>query len=428
MKTPALWLPAFVAFALAGSSAHAQVSGSGTPGTLPVWAGDGTMLTDSLIQSGTTVNVNAPLQVNGGVVGTSNGPGAGVFGTSPSSDGVIGVTTSTTFGNGVSGRSSAPTTNGVYGEATSTTGFAAGVIGVTASGQGTGVSGFNNSTTGGSAVYAEAMATTNYAAGVTAVVHSPNGNGVTGLNMADTGGDGVLGEAKATQGYAQGVFGIAHGSLGVGVAGDGPLEGVLGWSADCDSTGCHAVAGIGGQFTTAPGGTILSGSVALASDNWMRTFRVDSTGQVFANGGYQTGGADFAESMAVTGERSRYEPGDVVVIEESGNRQVGLAHDAYSTLVAGIYSTKPGVLATPYTMDDPRLLKEIPLAVVGIVPCKVTAENGAIKTGDLLVTSTAPGHAMKGTDRSRMLGAVVGKALEPLAAGRGVIQVLVTLQ
>jgi hypothetical protein len=79
-------------------------------------------------------------------------------------------------------------------------------------------------------------------------------------------------------------------------------------------------------------------------------------------------------------------------------------------------------------MDDPRLLKEIPLAVVGIVPCKVTAENGAIKTGDLLVTSTAPGHAMKGTDRSRMLGAVVGKALEPLAAGRGVIQVLVTLQ
>ena len=35
---------------------------------------------------------------------------------------------------------------------------------------------------------------------------------------------------------------------------------------------------------------------------------------------------------------------------------------------------------------------------------------------------------MKGTDRSRMLGAVVGKALEPLSEGKGVIQVLVTLQ
>ena len=45
-------------------------------------------------------------------------------------------------------------------------------------------------------------------------------------------------------------------------------------------------------------------------------------------------------------------------------------------------------------------------------------------------------HAMKGTERARMLGAVVGKALEPfdpaqgkpLREGTGVIQVLVTLQ
>jgi hypothetical protein len=35
---------------------------------------------------------------------------------------------------------------------------------------------------------------------------------------------------------------------------------------------------------------------------------------------------------------------------------------------------------------------------------------------------------MKGTDRGRMLGAVVGKAMEPLAGVSGVIQVLVTLQ
>jgi len=35
---------------------------------------------------------------------------------------------------------------------------------------------------------------------------------------------------------------------------------------------------------------------------------------------------------------------------------------------------------------------------------------------------------MKGTDRTRMLGAVLGKALEPVEAGKGVIQVLVTLQ
>jgi len=58
----------------------------------------------------------------------------------------------------------------------------------------------------------------------------------------------------------------------------------------------------------------------------------------------------------------------------------------------------------------------------------VTAENEPIAPGDLLVTSSTPGYAMKGRNRTRMLGAVVGKALESLREGKGVIQVLVTLQ
>ncbi len=62
------------------------------------------------------------------------------------------------------------------------------------------------------------------------------------------------------------------------------------------------------------------------------------------------------------------------------------------------------------------------------MPCKISAENGPIQAGDLLVASSTPGHAMKGRDRNRMLGAVVGKALGPLPQGTGVIQVLVTLQ
>ena len=46
-----------------------------------------------------------------------------------------------------------------------------------------------------------------------------------------------------------------------------------------------------------------------------------------------------------------------------------------------------------------------------------SAENGAIHPGDLLVTSSLPGHAMMGTDRSRMMGAVVGKSLGSLELG-----------
>ena len=71
---------------------------------------------------------------------------------------------------------------------------------------------------------------------------------------------------------------------------------------------------------------------------------------------------------------------------------------------------------------------EVPLAMVGIVPCRVSTENGPIRRGDLLVTSSIPGHAMRATDRSRMTGAVIGKALHNFDNGTGTIEILVSLQ
>jgi hypothetical protein len=56
------------------------------------------------------------------------------------------------------------------------------------------------------------------------------------------------------------------------------------------------------------------------------------------------------------------------------------------------------------------------------------AENGPIKPEDLSVTASIPGYAMTGTDRSRMLGAVIGKALGSLDNGTVVIGVGVTPQ
>jgi hypothetical protein len=156
--------------------------------------------------------------------------------------------------------------------------------------------------------------------------------------------------------------------------------------------------------------------------------RIDSSGKGFFDGGTQTGGADFAESVSVGGEKDKYEPGDVLVINTNSDRQFTLAKTPYSTLVAGIYSTKPGVTATPHTSEDPRLAGEVPLAIVGIVPCKVTNENGPIARGDLLVTSSTPGYAMRGSDKTMLTGAVIGKALQPFSGAKGVIEVLVTLR
>jgi hypothetical protein len=208
------------------------------------------------------------------------------------------------------------------------------------------------------------------------------------------------------------VRGLAVSTAGAGVA-------VFGVASSPD--------GQGAIFVNEAAGTILDGRVGPAGTA-TKVFRVDGTGKVFADGGFQPGGADFAESMAVAGDRSKYGAGDLLVIDPTANRRLVLAQQPYSTLVAGIYSTKPGMLGSTRKVDEAVPSDEIPLGVVGIVPCKVTTENGPIQVGDLLVTSSNPGHAMKGTDRNRMLGAVVGKALESLLQGTGVIQVLVTLQ
>jgi hypothetical protein len=156
--------------------------------------------------------------------------------------------------------------------------------------------------------------------------------------------------------------------------------------------------------------------------------RIDSTGKGFFDGGTQTGGADFAESVSTAARKTHYEPGDVLVIDTRADRRFALSSSPYSTLVAGVYSTKPGVTGTEHTSESPKLAAEIPMAVVGIVPCNVSAENGAIARGDLLVTSSTRGYAMRGSDASRLTGTVIGKALQPLASGKGKIEVLVTLR
>lgn len=174
--------------------------------------------------------------------------------------------------------------------------------------------------------------------------------------------------------------------------------------------------GLGTANNLTVGGNIgVSGTVTFS----------DGTVQSTAWSGAVCGG-DYAESVDVTGDRKHYGPGDVLVIDPNAPGKFLKSAEPYSTTVMGVYSTKPGVLGRRQT--TPKNPDEVPMAMVGIVPTKVNAENGAIRPGDLLVTSSTVGYAMKGTDRSRMLGAVIGKALGSLDSGKGVIEVGVTLQ
>ena len=252
--------------------------------------------------------------------------------------------------------------------------------------------------------------------GVNGVTFSPSGIGVLGNHpvVDGGGGGGVIGLTNATNGFAFAICGDALGTTGSAVA-------VFGSS--------FSPAGSTAYFVNRAKGDIVKGAVSEGFSSPDTTvFRVDGTGRVFADGGFRPFGADFAEAVRVKGSTEGYAPGDLLVIDASGERRLSKPQTPYSTLVAGIYSTQPGVVASQHRAGEALPSNEVPLAVVGIVPCKVSAENGPIEVGDLLVASSTPGHAMKGTDRARMLGAVVGKALEPQQQGTGVIQVLVTLQ
>ena len=62
------------------------------------------------------------------------------------------------------------------------------------------------------------------------------------------------------------------------------------------------------------------------------------------------------------------------------------------------------------------------------MPCKVSAENGPVRPGDLLTTASLPGYAMRCEGVECCFGRTVGKALDALASGTGTIPVLVMLQ
>jgi hypothetical protein len=165
--------------------------------------------------------------------------------------------------------------------------------------------------------------------------------------------------------------------------------------------------------------------VGLSGTGRVRVARIGGDGHGYFDGGVDTSGADYAESMR-TNERAKLRPGDVLVIDPRRGNAVLKSTTASSPLVAGVYSTKPSITAIgTHHITDARK-GEVPVALLGVVPTKVTAQNGPIRVGDLLTTSSTPGYAMKASHA--VLGTILGKALAPLKSGRGVIQVLVTLR
>src|SRR5262249_15608185 len=134
---------------------------------------------------------------------------------------------------------------------------------------------------------------------------------------------------------------------------------------------------------------------------------------------------DLSEDFEVASERC-LDSGTVMVIDGEGN--LSECQQPYDKRVAGVIAGggefRPAIVLGRQASEQMRL----PIALVGKVSCKVDASYSQIEIGDLLTTSRTPGHAMRVADSGRAFGAVIGKALRPLAEGRGYIPILIALQ
>ncbi|WP_312076899.1 collagen-like protein [Chryseobacterium sp.] len=248
---------------------------------------------------------------------------------------------------------------------------------------------------------------------------NPAGNGPALIAIADGNGNGVTANAGGS-------------GDGVEATVDGNGTAVFGWVPNFGT-------GRAARFTnfntgnTNPVITIeqrSAGNVAVfrAGSAPVNVARIDAAGKGFFNGGTQNSGADLAEAFDVEGNFSEYETGDILVISNNTDRTVEKSSKAYSTLVAGVYATKPGVLLTEENIDS-ELIGKVPMGVVGVIPTKVCLEGGKIKRGDFIVTSSKAGVAMKGNPKKVKIGQVIGKALQDYDQnGIGKIKVLVNIK
>ncbi len=174
------------------------------------------------------------------------------------------------------------------------------------------------------------------------------------------------------------------------------------------------------------GGNGVDGDLLLFADGGDNKTRDESTIHLDGNAGdIILRNADCAEDFDIQ-HPEQAEAGTVLVIGSEG--KLHRCERAYDKRVAGVVSgagsLKPGIVLG----RNPGKPKRKPIALTGKVYCKVDASHGPIEVGDLLTTSPTPGHAMCVTDSKHAFGTVLGKALEPIDNGTGLIQILVALQ
>ncbi|WP_256796405.1 hypothetical protein [Terrabacter sp. Ter38] len=310
-------------------------------------------------------------------------------------------------------------------------------------------------TSANSKVPAVEASNTDPAGGIAVHGYAPHGHGVEGQSDGSKGVVGTSRDFQGVYGHSEknagvvgesstwvGVYGKSMGDKGIAVMGEARDDGAAGVPGN--GTGIYGVSttGIGVSASSATGEAIRAetNSPTVAAISAFSTNEVGTGAALYAKKSGTVGYAGFFEgNVAVTGDviltgadvaeefnmLSTTSPGSVVVLDDQAHldRCVKPYDRRVAGIVSGLGDRKPAVVLDRVA----GVAKRQPVAVVGKAWCLADASLSPIAVGDLLTTSSRPGHAMCAMDKSRAFGSVIGKALTPLASGTGRVLVLVGL-
>lgn len=232
------------------------------------------------------------------------------------------------------------------------------------------------------------------------------------MSTNDTGGDLFLFDTA----------GQRRASIGVSDSGAGIIE--LFDNNGRDSVELNAGEDGGAFFVRSPNGNIASG-LTVDEDGGIFTVR-DNAGDAkiglfidrAGNGVIELNGNSIGDVAEVFPLHTRGDlvPGTVVSMHGSGDGLQPTA-GAYDPSVVGVISGANGLKAAMTIGSRADGSNDLAVAMTGRAYVRVSAADGSIQVGDLLVASDRPGMAMRADDRLRALGAVVGKALENYTPG-----------